>query len=73
MQSDGLNSRIEWLLLRARVARNNGDHVMYAELTETAQQFKRLVKGYQAALANPDDWRKHLAGALIRIEDAATR
>ena len=73
MTSDALTRRIEWLKLRSRIARNNGDHVLKAELEETADVLKRLVAGYQAALLNPDDWRKHIAAALSRIEDRATR
>ena len=72
-KDDAITRRIRWLRLRARIARNNGDHILRAELEETADQVGELLKGVQLALLSPENWKEALRRAISNIEDRATR
>ncbi len=71
--TDAMTRRIDWLRLRSRIARNNGDHILRAELEETADLFERLVKGVQGAILDPERWKDHIQSATNKIEKRATR
>jgi len=70
---DALTRRIDWLKLRSRIARNNGDHILRAELEETAEILERLTRGMQGAILDPERWKDHIQNAISKIEDRATR
>ena len=71
--TDATTRRIEWLSLRARIAKNNGDHLLEAELKQTAKELKRLIVGIQGAISNPETWKEHLQHAIDTQEKKATR
>ncbi len=70
---DAMTRRIEWLRLRSRIARSNGDHILRAELEETADLFGRLVKGVQGGILDPERWKDHIQSTINKIEKRATR
>ncbi len=62
--TDALHRRVQWLKTRASMARNNGDHILHAELEETAEMLIAFdIPAEQAAsLASGMD---HTMGACV--------